>query len=505
MAEIKFKTDPPAKSSPKRGGWLRKLGWLAGILIVLLILIYFVATSPAFLKGVILPKVSKILGAEVTVAGAEISPFSHVQLRDLKIQPPGGETLLTVQEFHANYSLWSIVGGNIAVSEVVIESPVVTVVENADGTGNLDAFIKTTTKESMPGTPSSSRPSKSPQIDIKKVALNNATVRLVKNYANHTKDVMEVSGLNFTLSDLKNGQPGKLDLAAAMAVQKSAQTNAAAASLSAKLVGNFDFALTPDLKPASVKGGTTFTVGEATGSLAALKAFATAFNCELTATDLKELAIRFTSAGALLAEIRVNGPFDTAKSEGKLAVEVSGIDKQALNLAGAATGMEFGTTTFNSTNDIEIAKGGQLISLAGSFDLAHLQVKKQAQTSPTLDLHGDYGVTVDHSASSAVLKILNLTGTQNSQTLLQMGLSNPMTIGWGNASSAVGNATLNLDITNLNLADWKAFAGEAALGGVLNVAAKLVSQKAGQQLGFQPGHASGQSHDWLRKRERKPG
>src|SRR5258708_5934092 len=148
MAEILFKNDPPPKSSSKRGGWLRKLGWLAGILIVLLIVIYFVATSPAFLKGVILPKVSKILGAEVTVADAQISPFSHVQLRDLKIQPPGGETLLTVQEFHANYSLWSIVGGNVAVSEVVIESPVVTVVQNADGTGNLDAFTKTTTKES---------------------------------------------------------------------------------------------------------------------------------------------------------------------------------------------------------------------------------------------------------------------------------------------------------------------------------------------------------------------
>src|SRR6185312_17483092 len=99
---------------------------------------YFVATSSAFLKGVILPNVSKSLGADVTVADAQISPFSHVALRELKVQPPGADTLLTVQEIHANYSLWSIIGGNIAVSEVVIESPVVTVVQNADGTSNLD-------------------------------------------------------------------------------------------------------------------------------------------------------------------------------------------------------------------------------------------------------------------------------------------------------------------------------------------------------------------------------
>ncbi len=105
-------------------------------------------------------------------------------LSDLKVQPPGGEPLLTVKEIHANYSLWSIIGGNIAVSEVAIESPVVTVVQNADGTCNLDAFTKTRRrKKPNPQLPASSDPSKPPQIDIKKVALNNATVRLVKKYA----------------------------------------------------------------------------------------------------------------------------------------------------------------------------------------------------------------------------------------------------------------------------------------------------------------------------------
>lgn len=471
--------------SPKRGGWLRKLVWLAGILVVLLVVVYFVATSSAFLKGVILPGVSKSLGAEVTVADAQISPFSHVSLRDLKVQPTGAETLLTVQELHANYSLWSIIGGNIAVSEVVIESPVVTVVQNADGTSNLDPLTKSAAKEKQPAPPKPTKESKPPQIDIKKVALNNATVRLVKKYANGSQDETEVTGLNFTVSDLKNGQSGKIELAAAIAVQKAAQTNAAAASLSAKLLGGFDLALTPDLKPGSVKGSTTFTVSQATGALADLNAFAATFNCELTPTDLKELALRLTKADAPLAQIRASGPFDTAKSEGKLKLEISGIDKQALNLAGAVSGMDFGTTTFNCTNDIELSNGGKMISLAGRFDLAKLQVKQKEQTSPTLDLHGDYAVKVDQAASSAVLQTLNLTGTQDARALLMVGLSSPMTIGLGGSSSAVGDASLNLVVTNLNLADWKALAGDAAPSGVLNLVVKLVSQKAGQQLGFQ--------------------
>ena len=472
-------------NSPKRGGWLRKIAWLAGILAVLLVVVYFVATSSAFLQGVILPKVSQALGADVTVAEAQISPFSHVLLRALKVQPPGGEPLLTVQEVRANYSLWSMIGGNIVVSEVVIESPVVTVIENADGTSNLDAFTKAQAKQTKPTPPAPTKPSQAAQVDIKKVALNNATVRLVKNYANGGKDIIEVTGLNFTVSDLKNGQSGKVELAAALAVQKAAQTNAAAAALSAKLTGAYDFTLTADLKSALVKGGTTFTVTQATGALTDLNTFAATFNCELTPTEVKELSLRFTKADVMLAQIGVNGPFDAAKSEGKLKLIISGINRQALNLAGAAKGMDFGTTTFDCNNEIELSNGGKMISLAGRFNLARLQVKQKAQTSPTVDLQGDYAVKVDQAASSAVLQTLNLTGMQDARAFLMVGLSSPMTVGWGGSSNAIGDASLNLIVTNLNLADWKAFAGEAAPGGVFNLALKLVSQKAGQQLGFQ--------------------
>ncbi len=485
MAEIIFKNDRPKREPSKRGGWLRKLVWLAGILLVLLVVVYFVATSSAFLKGVILPKVSKSLGADVTVADAKISPFSHVALNNLKVQAPGVEPVLTVQEFHVNYNLWSIIGGNIVVSELVIESPVITVIQNVDGTSNIDPLIKTNAAESKPETTSTSTTSKPPQIDIKKVALNNATVRLIKKHTDGSQDMTEVTGLNFTLTDLKNGQPGKIELAAAIVVEQAAKTNAVAASLQAKLIGAYDFALTPDLKPASAKGSTTFTVLQAYGPLSDLNAFAATFNCDLAATELKELALRLTKADATLAQIRLSGPFDTAKSEGKLKLEVSGVDKQALNLAGADSGMDFGTTTFSSINDIELKNAGKLISLAGRFDLAKLQVKQKDMTSPTLDLRGDYAVTVDQTASSAALQTLKITGSQNSRAFLMVGLSSPMTIGWGNASNAVGDAALNLTITNLNLADWKALAGESAPGGMLNVAVKLVSQKAGQQLGFQ--------------------
>lgn len=475
------------KPAPKKRGSLgRKLVWIAGILIVLVVVLYLVVTSTAFFKGVILPRAGKALNADITVTDANISPFSQVRFHSLKVTPRGREQLMEVQDIHANYSLWDILGGRIVVSEAVVDSPVITVIQNADGTSNLDPLTQKSDTNSKPARRKNDSAAKKPtQVDIKKIALNNATVRLVKKYNGGGRDVTEMTGLNFTVTNLKNGQAGKIELAAALAMEKAMQTNAAAGALRGKLAGGFDFALTPDLKFATASGNTTFTVEQATGPLADLNGLAAKFDCELTPTELKQLALHLAKADAVLGEIRAHGPFDTAKSEGKIRLEVLGIDKQALNLIGAASGMDFGGTSINSTNDIEFSQGGHLISVAGRMDMAHFQITRQGRSSPTLDLHGDYEVTVDQSASTANVKTLNLTGTQNSQPLLQGGLSSPMTIAWGNANSNVGDAALNLIITNLNLTDWKGVTDETGPEGTVAMQARLVSQKSGKQLGFE--------------------
>ena len=77
MAE-EFSTDQPR---PRRLG--RILGIMVGGLLVLVVVLYFVVSSAAFLKGVILPRVAKALNAEVTVADASLSPFSQVTLQKL--------------------------------------------------------------------------------------------------------------------------------------------------------------------------------------------------------------------------------------------------------------------------------------------------------------------------------------------------------------------------------------------------------------------------------------
>src|SRR5690349_8855460 len=125
---------------PRR--WLRLIGILFGAFFLLLIVAYFVGTSEWALKSVILPKVSTAANARVTVEGASISPFSSVTLRGLKVETKGTDPLVTAQEVRARYSLMDIIKGNINVSEVALESPVVNLVTFADGTSNLDPLTQ---------------------------------------------------------------------------------------------------------------------------------------------------------------------------------------------------------------------------------------------------------------------------------------------------------------------------------------------------------------------------
>jgi AsmA family len=131
-----------------------------------------------------------------------------------------------------------------------------------------------------------------------------------------------------------------------------------------------------------------------------------------------------------------------------------------------------------------LTKSGAVIAATGRFNADKFQVTRAGQTTPMLDFHADYAVTVDTLAKTALLRALTLTGTQNGRALLAAHLSQPMNLAWGSGAGGVGDSALALDVTNLNLADWQPFLGGTVSSGEVNLTMKLLSQQAGQQLGF---------------------
>jgi len=471
------------KEQKKRRSWLRTLVWLAVWLIILVVVAYFVVTSPAFIKGVVLPRLGDSLHANVTVSDVSLNPFKQIVLRNLKVQAKGQAPVLTVSEVNARYHLWDILGGNIHVDEIALTSPTVELVENPDGSSNLEPLIKAL--QGKPGGVGTPKPgsSKAPQIDLGRLALRNASIVEIKNYAGGRSNVLELSNLDIMLSNVKNGQSATLQLTADLRIDNNPPggTNE---FLAAAIKGSFDFALTPDLKPASASGKLQLAVSRAGGAFENFSAFGAALDCNVTPTEIKQVLLHFQNGGAPLGELAVSGPLDLEKMEGRLQVELHGIDKRLLNLFGATSGIDFGTTTINSTNEITLANAGMTIKATGRFNADKVHLTRAGLTTPTLDFSARYDVTVDRTTQNALLHELVLTGTQDGNPLLDAHLTKPMNVAWGTGATGVGESALELNMTNLNLADWKPFLGVNAPEGNVDLQAQLLSEQDGKQLTF---------------------
>ena len=465
----------PASSRPgQRFSSFRKLLFAIGGLFVLLVVAYFVVTSSAFFKGVILPRASKAVGGQVTVAEASVSPFSQVHLRQLKVQTTGTEPLLQAEEVRLRYSLFSILGGKIKVDEVTVVSSVVQIIENADGTSNLDPLLK---QEEKPASRPSAPSGGPPQVDLKNFALKNAVVRRVKNLKGGGREVTELSGVNVTLDQLKNGQSGKLTLAAALKMTRP--TNDV---LEARSAGQIEFTLGADLMPQVLKARLEQQILRAEGSLRELAGHRTTFSADVTPTEVKEFSLRFNQGDKLLGELKATGPLDLSKKEGRLKLEVASIDRQVLNLVGAPLGIDFGTTILNSTTEISLTQGGSVIAADSRFNAAKFSLTQKGQTTPPLDLQVACNVTVKTTDKTALLQTLTLDGTQNQKQLLRGSLTQPMNVAWGNAANATGDSAFDLTVTHFDFVDWKAVLGDSISAGRLSLKLNVLSQQGGKQL-----------------------
>lgn len=455
---------------------LRKKIMIAfAILIGLLVGAYFTVSSAVFVKQFVLPRVGRSMHAAVTIGDASISPFSSVEIKQLKVVPDGEDPLVDVEEVRLHYSLFSILRGHIDVSEVTLSGATVTLVQKPDGTSNLDPLLKTTASPN-PGSSASSQPS----INIRNVSLRNATIRRVKILPSGKRDISEVSGVNITLDQLANGQPGKLTVTADL----KNESVAPAGLIQAKADGKYEFKLDPALGPKNLKGQLRLDITKAEGAYGPFASLAAILDCDLNSTDVRDLSLRFEQAGRPLGRIRVNGPFEAARREGRLKLEIPGIDRQVLNLAGAASGIDFATTVLSSTNTVDIMAKGSQINAAGQLQASQFSLKKNGQTSTPSDLKIGYAVTINQTEGSTLLRNLTVTGTHNQTAWLQGTLTKPMTVVAGKSPVTANDSTFDLTVTSLDLADWKGFLGSSVSGGKLGLTLNAASVNGGKQLKF---------------------
>lgn len=472
----------PASVAPKKSGLLKKLGFVAAALVVLLVVAYFVVTSAMFQKGVVLPRVAKAIGADLTVEDTSISPFSGVLLQGVKLQVPGGEPIFTAKEIRARYSLMDIIGGTIAVEEAAVSGATINVVQHPDGTFNFTPIVKATeSKEPKAAKPASS--SAPPKLNIKSISVKDSTIRFTKSEKSGAKLLAELAGVSVAVSNIQNGQTGKLTIGTDLKFEQTAGGTNTVDALAAKFASAFDFTLKPDLLPQGFKGNLRLDTTQARGGFADAAGLATTLDLDLTMTDIKQLALKVARGQQQLATISASGPFDALRQEGKLRLDIAGLDKNVLNLVGAKLGMNFENTRISLGGEVTVAKAGQAIAATGQFAASDFSVTQHGQTTPPLDLKLAYQVAVDRTAEAATVGAFNLSGTRQQQPLLSAALSKPLSVSWNtNATGNVGDSEFALNVTGLNLADWRPFLGKVAPDGRVDVALQAAVQNMGKKV-----------------------
>lgn len=429
----------------------RRWPLIAGGAVASLVFLYFFLTSSMFLKSFVLPKVSDAIGASVAVDDLTLHPFSGLELTKLRITPTGAASLATIDRVRVQYSLTAILAGTIDVSEVLLETPVITLEQKADGSMNLPKPLDQSTAATTPST----APSKPVVLKVRNVAIKGGSFRMNTTTPQGGQQKIEVSGIDVSLDQLANGATTQLGLGALLAVSLPD-----GASLKGKIGGKYDIAFNPDLLPQTVAGSLRADILSASGSLKDASGFSAALSVDSSVTELRQLKLAFEQGGQSFGSVVLSGPFDSAKKEAQIRYQIAGIDRRVLKVAAPMLPYDLGRTAISADGRLELLQQGTVVASEGRVTIGDLSLMTTTgDKTPELQIVTEYRATVNQAEQSAKLETLGLTVTQSGRALVKGGLDQPMSLSWAKAGQGVPDSTFKLSINRLETADWKALAG----------------------------------------------
>jgi hypothetical protein len=470
---------PQAPSSRKL---VKRLSIAGGAVFLLIIIGYLSVTSGAFVKSVVLPKLSKALNAEVTVTDASVGLFSGVSMKGLRVV--SAETdLVKAGEATLRYSFWALASGRIEVSEFTLDAPEVFLVQNPDGTSNLTPILEALNSEDADKKKKEATASTSgaPEVDLRNIVLKNAKLRF-ESYSTNGVEVVEASPVAINVDHVGNGIDGELKLSTGVTFERGPKLDEPVDAIYAEMNAAFSFGLDANLLPKGLKGNSTITVNSAKGAFANADKLVASLNLDLDLTTIRDLSLDVKRGEQLLSSVKLSGPFNAETLDADLDLQLSGIDRNILSLVTAPLMIDLGDTAINSQNQLQLREQGTQFSLKGELKIDKLSVKKDALTTPVVDGAFRYQAGVDLNSSSAKLEAFDLGVTQAGRQLIGSSLTKPLSITWAGEPGVTGDSELQLKIDNLNLAEWAAVAGEYVSAGTVNAEWKLEASNGGKDV-----------------------
>ena len=464
---------------PSKPSRLRRPAIVVAVLVAILVVTGLVVTSGPFLRAVVIPRIGASLGSDLTVGDIRLRPFSSLDVRTIRLTPQGGETLFAADALRIRYRLGDLLRGRLALQELSLEDPVVTVVSAPDGTSNLSGILSdspsaTDSGKSEPGS-----------LDLRNLSIRNGTVRIRTTGADGVREAA-LSELQVTLDVLAPEVPGRLTVGTRFLV-----TAAATNSLAGEVRGEYGFVLSRKLAPQEVNGSLLAAVASAQGAWSESTGLAVELSADSTRSEIRGIRLAVTRSGRPAGDIHISGPFDPDAGEARIAWRVNGLGPEALGLAGALMGVDFGNTQLGAEGRVDVARGGSAVAAQGKVTANPFMVRTSTTSLPELSIESAFRMRSDLEAKTALIETADLTVLEAGRTVLRGALDHAMPLAWGPKAPAVRDATFTLTLDNLQLESWNGLLGPKAPSGRVAAVTRLTVEQGGARMRLQSDGTAG--------------
>jgi AsmA protein len=123
---------------------------ILSILLVALAVLIQTQLTPERVRSTFLPMVETQLGRTLVIGDIDIGIFSGVTISDLRVEETDSSDLfVAVETARLSYRLWSLLKGQLDISEILLDGPAITIIRYPDGSFNFSSLLSENQQENQ--------------------------------------------------------------------------------------------------------------------------------------------------------------------------------------------------------------------------------------------------------------------------------------------------------------------------------------------------------------------
>jgi len=448
---------------------------------LLTVVAWFVVTSESFLKAVVLPRVGTSIHGNLTAESIALNPFSRLQLKGARLTDTEGKELLAIGGLSVRFKLFKLLDGVIALDQLQIVEPKITIEADADGASNLSKWIAEFAAPAD-AKPTCSSPGKALQLDLGRIDISKGHFEFVRRDPVN-KDMRAVAGkLDLSIDQLRNGQTSEGVLKLSLLMEQWGTNSVVEDSLSATFEVSSNVALDADLVPGAIELELNGAVDKVLGRFKESSGASVKMTIASAGSKIENVTVAFSRDGHEVGRVEAAGEYEIDDGVGEFDLTVKQLPPLVQDLVSIALAMDFDLGSLGSTNHIVLRGLNKPISAQGSLQLGQLTVRNSTGSTPRVDLGLEYDFYLDLENSRGRFDRVNLAVNEDGQARAAASITEPFSFAWVESLGSAQGSKLELSLSDVSLDEWQALTGKLPVNGLLNLNAAIQSQQEGQML-----------------------